>query len=415
MPHRTTACPFRPPLPVPTRTRSIAGTAIAAALTLAMPLTAVAQPGSLGSDAGSLGSATGSVGTEAPFTPSAPAPAVTAERVLGGLTIPWDVVQDPDGVVATGERGSGTIHAVHPDGRTARVAADLGGVAAVRESGLMGMALATDFATSRELYTCHSSADHEDNRITAWTASPDWTALHSPRVLVSGIPLADGGLHSGCALLADDAGTVWIGTGDAFSGPVPQDPDSLGGKILRVNRDGSPAEGTIGATPVYSYGHRNVQGLALQPGTGRMFGIEHGPAYDDEVNLLLPGANYGWNPHRGGRYDQDVPMTDTGRFPDAVRATWSSGTPTLAPAGGAFLDHPSWGAWNGALAVAMLKTRQVLLFRLSDDGRSVVDTAVLLRGEHGRLRSITPTPDGSLLVTTSNGNGRDEVIRVRPA
>lgn len=108
-------------------------------------------------------------------------------------------------------------------------------------------------------------------------------------------------------------------------------------------------------------------------------------------------------------------MTDTRAFPDAVPAVWSSGAPTLAPGGAAFLDDPAWGEWNGALAVAMLKTEQIVLLKLSEDGQSVTEKATLLRDVHGRLRSVTAEPGGSLLVTTSNGGGADEVIRVSPA
>lgn len=400
--------PATPPT-VRARSRVPAALALAAAVTVALPAAACAQSSIPGSSSGSLGSA----------APLPPGPEVTTERVLGGLSIPWDVVRDPTGVVVTGERGSGTIHAVRPDGRDSVVAADLGPLVTRGESGLMGIALAADFATSREVYTCHSHAGPgraaEDNRVTAWRAADDWSRLESPRVIVDGILMGDVGRHSGCRILAHPDGTLYIGTGDAFTGPAPQDLGSLSGKVLHVTRTGEPAADTIGGSRVLNHGHRNVQGLALQPRTGRIFSAEHGPDTDDEINLVVPGGNYGWDPNDNGRYDQSVPMTDLRKFPDAVPAVWSSGAPTLAPSGIAFLDDPAWGEWNGALAVAMLKTQKIVLLRLSDDARSVTDTAVILEGAHGRLRSITAGPGGSLLVTTSNGNGRDEVLRVRPA
>ena len=404
--------------------RAVSAVAAAAAVTVALPLTACAQsmiPG--GGPVG--GSSTDSLGSLAPEQPLLPGPDVEVDVVADGFTIPWDVVRDPGGVVVTGERGSGTLHAISPDGERSVVGADFGQLFAEAESGLMGIALARDFATSREVYTCHSSADHNDNRITAWTAADDWSTLEAPRVLVSDIPLSDGGLHSGCRILAHPDGTLYVGTGDAFTGPAPQDPASLSGKILHINRDGTPAadagidgagiDGAPADSPVLTFGHRNVQGLAVQPGTDRIYAAEHGPAVDDEVNLIRPGGNYGWNPNSGGRYNQDVPMTDTRKFPDAVPAVWSSGAPPLAPGGMAFLDDPAWGEWNGAAAVAMLKTSQIVLMKLSEDGLSVTETATLLRGEHGRMRSITAEPDGSLLVTTSNGGGADEVLRISPA
>lgn len=406
MPIRSTFRPSRPATRA--RARSLAGPAAAVAVVVALPVMACAQSSLPGTGGGSLGS-------QSPTAPLNPGPKVTTERVLGGLSIPWDVVRDPSGVVVTGERGSGTIHAARLDGRTSTVAADFGTLHTQGESGLMGIALADDFATSREVYTCHSSADNGDNRVTAWRAAADWSALESPDVLVEDIPLASGGYHSGCRILAHPDGTLYIGTGDSFTGPAPQNLDSLGGKILHVTRTGAPAGDTISDSPVLTYGHRNVQGLALQPGSDRIYSAEHGPDTDDEVNLLTPGGNYGWNPHSGGRYDQNVPMTDTEAFPDAVEAVWSSGAPTLAPAGIAFLSDPAWGEWDGALAVAMLKTQQVVLMRLSEDGRTVTDTAAVLKGTNGRLRSLTAEPDGSLLATTSNGAGNDEVVRISPA
>ncbi|OAH43718.1 glucose dehydrogenase [Dietzia cinnamea] len=346
--------------------------------------------------------------------PDGGGPAVEVETVADGLTIPWDVVRDPEGVIVTGERGTGTLHAIREGGERTVVEADLGEVYDRGESGLMGIALAADFAASREVYTCHSDAAAGDNRVTAWTAAEDWSALESPRVLVDGILLAERGLHSGCRILAHPDGSLYIGTGDAFTGPAPQDLGSRSGKILHVTRTGAPADDTIDDSRVLTYGHRNVQGLALRPDSDQIVSAEHGPDVDDEVNLVLPGSNYGWAPDSGGRYDQSVPMTDTRAFPDAVEASWRSGAPTLAPGGIAFLDDPAWGQWDGALAVAMLKSSQIVLMTLSEDGTTVTRTAAILRGEHGRLRSITPEPGGSLLVTTSNGAGEDEILRVRP-
>ena len=402
--------------------RAISAVAAAAAVTVALPLTAFAQssipPLPSGSSGGSLN--TDSLGSLAPERPLPPGPEVSVETVADGYSIPWDVVRDPEGVVITGERGSGTLHAIHPNGERSTIETGLD-VYGVGESGLMGLALAHDFETSREIYTCHSQGgDVMDNRITAWQATEDWSRLESPRVLVDGIPLNETGRHSGCRILPLDDGTLLIATGDAATGTAPQDLGSLSGKVLHITRTGEPAsdagiEGLPADSPILTYGHRNVQGLALRPGTTQIFAAEHGPDVDDEVNLVIPGGNYGWNPvGAGGRYNENVPMTDLRAYPDAVEASWRSGAPTLAPGGAAFLDDPAWGEWDGALAVSMLKTSQIVLMKLSEDGRSVTEKATILRGDYGRLRSVTAEPGGSLLVTTSNGGGNDEVLRVSP-
>jgi len=275
---------------------------LAALLAMAVAVTLAACSPTSNPDGGSPGdgaggsASTGSPGAPASGRPLPPGPGVEVETVADGLTIPWDVVRDPEGVIVTGERGSGTLHAIREGGERTVVEADVGEVYDRGESGLMGIALAADFATSREVYTCHSDAAAGDNRVTAWTAAEDWSALESPRVLVDGILLAERGLHSGCRVLAHPDGTLYVGTGDAFTGPAPQDLGSLSGKILHVTRAGAPADDTIDDSRVVTYGHRNVQGLAVRPGSDQIVSAEHGPDVDDEVNLVLPGSNYGWDP-----------------------------------------------------------------------------------------------------------------------
>ncbi len=114
---------------------------------------------------------------------------------------------------------------------------------------------------------------------------------------------------------------------------------------------------------MWNYGHRNIQGLAQRPGTNEMWSVEHGTDRDDEVNLVVRGANYGWDPIPG--YNEATPMTDLVKFPSGARAMWSSGFPTVATSGAAFLTDPRWGAWRGALAVALLKDQGISLMRMN--------------------------------------------------
>lgn len=417
----------RRPAPLSSCARLLVGAVTAAtAFSVVAPLTANAQSEALGSLTGSLtgslGSANSSTDTPQedryPTEPLPVGPEVKFEIVHEGLSIPWDVVSDPDGVIVTGERGTGNVFAISPDGSPQSVEADFGNLFTGGEAGLMGIALAHDFATSREVYTCHSDADAGDSRITAWRAADDWSALESPEVILPGIARQNIGHHSGCRILAHSDGSLYIGTGDTFHGHVPQDMKVLGGKVLHVKRDGTPAADTINGSPILTFGHRNVQGLALQPGTGRIFSAEHGTKRDDEINLLKPGGNYGWDPLRVGinerNHDDDAPMTDLTKFPDAIKATWSSGDPSLAASGITFLDDPAWGEWNGALAVAMLKTKQIALITLSEDGTEFNEVSAIIPGEIGRIRSLTREAGGTLLATTSNGGGQDMIVRIRP-
>ncbi|RVW01169.1 PQQ-dependent sugar dehydrogenase [Rhodococcus xishaensis] len=356
-------------------------------------------------------------------TPSFPALDVTT--VMNDLENPWDVVAAPDGAILTGER-AGRFVVKRADGSVGEVTADLSDLYAQGETGFMGIALATDFATSRTIYTCqgHRSDGGEsvdtgsgtDIRVVSWTVDPGWTALTRTGDVLTGMPTAADGRHGGCRILAHPDGTLYVGTGDATSPTAPQDRNSLGGKVLHINTDGTPAAGNPDPeSPLFTLGHRNVQGLALQPGTGRLYSIEQGTHRDDEVNLLQAGNNYGWRPDREpGIYDESVPMTDPDRVPGAVAAVWSSGTPTIATPGGTFVSGASWGEWDGALAVTSQKEQELLFLKLSDDGENVVATHSALTDEYGRLRSATRMPDGSLLITTDNGSD-DKVLHVAPS
>nr|WP_237174165.1 PQQ-dependent sugar dehydrogenase [Prescottella equi] len=365
----------------------------------------------------------------APTACAEPAPPLQVTTVMDGLAKPWDVVVAPDGAILTGER-AGRFVVKRPDGTVGEMTADLSDLYAEGETGLMGIALASDFATSRTVYTCQGhrqagggslgagslgSADAgTDIRVLSWTADPEWTTLTRTGDVLTGIPTGAGGRHGGCRILAHPDGTLYIGTGDTASPTVPQDRNSLGGKVLHVDADGSPAAGNpFPDSPVFTLGHRNVQGLALQPGTGRIYGIEQGTSRDDEVNLLDAGNNYGYRPDRAPFiYDESVPMTDPVRVPGAVAAVWSSGAPTLATPGGTFVSGAAWGEWAGALAVTTQQGREMLLLKLTADGTAVTETDSVLT-DQGRLRSATRMPDGSLLVTTDNGTG-DKVLRVAP-
>jgi len=302
---------------------------------------------------------------------------------------------------------------------------DLSDVFARGESGLMGLVVHPDFATSREFSTCQSHTENGapvDIRVKTRTLAPDGSsATAAARPLVTGLPLSPSGRHSGCRLGMDPTGALMISTGDTADPVAPQDLTNLGGKTLRADLStGAPLPGApFPQSPyVFSYGHRNPQGIVTRPGTDQVFTAEHGPDVDDEVNLDRAGRNYGWDPSRGGTvrtYDESVPMTDTTRFPDAVPAVWSSGDPTQAISGATFLTGPQWGALDGALVVAALKGQKVIGMTLDAAGAL---TGVLvppaLDGTHGRLRSAVQGPDGALYVTTDNGTD-DALLRVTPA
>ncbi len=163
---------------------------------------------------------------------------------------------------------------------------------------------------------------------------------------------------------------------------------------------------------IYTYGHRNVQGLALRPGK-RMWSVEHGTYRDDEVNVLFRGGNYGWNPVPG--CDESKPMTDFSLPGKQYAARWNSGDPTIATSGAVWVRGRNWGAYQGTLAVCALAGQRLLFMKFDNHGRlRWVRTPPALRGTYGRLRSVVQTADHDLLITTSNGNGTDKIVRVSP-
>jgi aldose sugar dehydrogenase len=296
----------------------------------------------------------------------------------------------------------------------------------------MGLAIDPQFASNRYIYTCLASTlggPQNDVRVARWRVDARYTTLTNRTDIITGAPvntLGELGRHSGCRPRFGPDGYLWIGTGDAATGTVPQDLGSLGGKVLRVDRNGAAAPGNLGGSSdprIYSYGHRNVQGIAFRSTDGLGVSLEHGPDRDDELNALVKG-NFGWDPVLAGggtAYNEAVPMTDFNKFPSAIGALWSSGSPTVAPSGATFLSGSQWKAWNGALAIAELKGQRLLVFLLDSLGH-VRDVGVAVDqgrvhnplDDQGRLRSAVEGPDGNLYVTTDNGGGVDKILKLVP-
>jgi glucose/arabinose dehydrogenase len=325
-----------------------------------------------------------SVSDAVPLTPR------SVSDVVTGLEAPWGLAFLPDGGALVTERDSARILSVPAGGGAARVVTTVAEAEPGGEGGLLGIAASPSFATDRLVYVYYTAGS--DNRVARLRL--DEPGRVTP--VVQGIPKA--GNHNGGRIAFGPDGMLYVGTGDAADRPASQDRASLAGKILRLTPDGAPAPGNpFAGSPVWSYGHRNVQGLAWTA-SGELFASEFGQNRYDELNRIEAGGNYGWPEAEG--------VADDPRFVDPV-ATWATDDAS-----------PSGVAVDRAGAVWMACLRGQRLYRIAPDGS---DAHTALRGEHGRLRHVAVAPDGSLWVLTSNRDGRgdpadgdDRILRVEP-
>ncbi len=320
------------------------------------------------------------------------APAVQEPEVLAtGLDVPWGVAFLPDGTALVTERDTARVLELVP-GEEPRELATVPGVAAENETGLLGVAVSPDFMDNGRVFVYVTT--ETDNRVLRMVH--DGERLVPDVVVLQGIPRET--YHSGGRIEFGPDGHLYVATGDAAVPSTSQDPGSLGGKILRVDEDGEPAPGNPDpGSPVWSLGHRNVQGLGWDA-EGRMFASEFGQDTWDELNLVEVGANYGWPDVEGA--------ADTAGYVDPL-VTWRPAD--ASPSGLAVTED--------AVYVAALRGESLWRVPLQPDG-GTGEPQRLLEGEYGRLRTVTVAPDGRLWLVTSNtfrgepGPDDDRVVAV---
>jgi glucose/arabinose dehydrogenase len=354
-----------------------------------------------------------------PAAASAAPPSPGAAFIAHGLSIPWDVAFVPDGTMLVTERaGRVRVYASGSPNAALVRTVQIPGMRAEGEAGLMGIAVDVDFASNRYVYVCasrqYSGSNGWVNEVLRYRIDTNGNWQNGTVLPIGRMEAAN--IHDGCALEMDRFGMLWVTMGDANVTSRAQDRNSLNGKVLRVNRDGTvPGDNPVISgirNAVYSMGHRNPQGIAFRPGTDQVYVVEHGPQPahgDDEVNLIFPGANYGWPCYTGfGR-----PYLPSGCAPASSyqNPAWTSGAGvTLATSGGAFVRGTQWGDWAGQLFVSMLKESEIRRFAVNGDG-TLTHQQTLYDNHWGRLRASVVGPGGHLYVTTSNG-GDDKVIRI---
>lgn len=319
------------------------------------------------------------------------------EVVAAGLEIPWGVAFLPDGAILLTER-PGRLRVVADGELRAEPVAVIDGVVHRGEGGLLGVALHPEFEQTRSLYLYYTAAD--GNRVSRFTLRED-LSLADEEFVLDGLPAS--AIHNGGAIAFGPDGLLYVTVGDAGEPALAADPASPAGAILRVTPEGGvPDDNPHGDSPVWSTGHRNVQGLAWDD-DGRLYVSEHGPSGEfglcckDEINLVEGGRFYGW-PNRSGGQDTGQAVEAPGEPVDPVAT--SGADATWAPGGIAV--HPE----SRTLLLTNLAGQQLLRFTLEqDDPRAVARSETALDG-FGRLRTIVPGPDDCFYVTTSNRDGR---------
>jgi len=370
--------------------------------------------------------ATGPTGTPAPTlsqsartSPPAPTPTPTptptpsprlgpavvenVQLIASGLEAPWGMALAPDGRLFVTER-PGRVRIVRFGTRAGLEAQPWATLPARAnpdaERGLLGIALDPDFSRSGFVYLYYSYAAPGGATLNRLVRLHDISGAGTDeKILLDNIPGSSN--HDGGRIEFGPDGKLYVATGDGEQQARAQDRSSLGGKILRLEKDGSvPADNPFPGSPVFSLGHRNVQGLAFHPDTGVLYETEHGPSgffpacCQDEVNLIEAGANYGWPIVTGKPGDP--------RFRDPI--AWSGNIDTWAPSGAAFATRP--GPLRGSFLFAALRGQHMHRIVFTPDGRGVAFEERLIVNQYGRLRDVYETPSGEFLVLTSNRDGR---------
>ena len=321
-----------------------------------------------------------------------PGPPRVVGTVADGLEVPWGIGFLPDGSALVNERDSGRVLRI-ADGKV-DIVGRIDQTRAQGEAGLLGLAVSPSYAEDHRVFV-YATTDR-DNRVLRMTF--DGTRLGRPTAILTGIP--NGFIHDGGRLAFGPDGYLYVSTGETGNRDLAQREDSLGGKILRITQDGEPAPGNPDpGSPVWTLGHRNVQGLAFDD-AGQLWASEFGQDDWDELNLIEKGTNYGWPLVEG--------KGDLARFRNP-QVVWH--TDEASPSGLAYLDGHLW----------LASLRGERLWRVDVSGRRATHPADFFVGRYGRMRTVVVAPDGNLWVTTSNRDGRgdpapsdDRILEVRP-
>ncbi len=334
---------------------------------------------------------------------------MTTREVATGLFIPWELVYGPDNHIWFTQK-NGYVCRLNPANGTVDTILHETEVAVQGEGGMLGLALHPDFVNTPDVFVAYNylSGSTYKEKVVKYNYTSG--ALQHPVVLLDDIPAAN--IHNGCRLhIVTDK--LFITTGDAANQPSAQDITSLSGKVLRINLDGSiPSDNPISGSPLWSWGHRNAQGLVWA--NNHLYISEHGPNNDDEINIVEKARNYGW-PNVQGICDQPAEVTfcADSNVVEPIKA-W---TPTLAVSGMEYYNHAMFPQLKNALLMATLKNSRLHRLKLNGTYDEIDSADIVGISSFGRLRDVCIGPNGNIFISTSNSNSSgtnaiDKIIEI---
>jgi glucose/arabinose dehydrogenase len=339
--------------------------------------------------------------------------------VATNLDTPWEIIWGPDDFIWVTER-MGKISRINPNTGAVSEVIQIADVREVGEGGLLGMAIDPDFSANNYFYVgynYYASGNIYREKIVRFTYNPSTGKAGSPFILLDNIDAAS--THNGCRIVISPDKKLIFTTGDAQVTSKSQDVKSLNGKTLRINLDGTvPADNPFPGSPVWSWGHRNPQGLVFSPDGKILYSSEHGSNTNDEVNIIQKGRNYGW-PQVQGFCDVSAELTFC-RDSNVVEPIYAW-TPTLALAGMVFYNSDLIPEWKNSLLVTSLKASRITQLLLDENGTKVVKATDFYTNTFGRLRDVCISPDGKVYIAVSNRDGRgspkaddDKIVEITP-
>ena len=337
------------------------------------------------------------------------------QPMLSGLSHPWSMVFLAGEEILISER-SGTLKLVNLGNGKSQYVQGLPDIAAVGQGGLMDITLHPDFATNRLVYFSFAASNGSGTGTEVARGKLVGNEVRDVEIIFTALPKSGGGRHFGSRLLFDSERFLFITLGDRGKRPQAQALTTHPGSIIRLHEDGTvpsdnPFLGQSRARPeIYTYGNRNVQGIALQPGTSRIWAHEHGPQGGDEVNIVAAGTNYGWPIITYGKNYGTGTDIGEGTHKTGMAQPVHQWTPSIAPSGMAFYYGDKFPNWQGDLFVGALKFE--LLVRLEVEEDKIVAEERLLQRQYGRIRDVRVGPDGLLYLLTDESNG--ELLRLEP-